>query len=145
VASARGGTARPLRIETLRPGRARSSPPRIWIQPEDDVPHIRDRIEHLGHRAALAPSQIRVASSLTAAVSDVLRSGNLLLCPCDQASELGLRWRPLAGAPVTRGFAPAAASDADSDRIRDLGDLIGHCLGSPKASAAPTAGTGGMR
>src|SRR5262249_4540043 len=92
VASASGGT-KPLRIEVLRPVRGRRSPRRIVIQPEDDVPHIRDPLQRLGHRAALLPAQITVAASLIAAASEAIRAGDFLLCPKAQADDLGLAWR----------------------------------------------------
>jgi DNA-binding transcriptional LysR family regulator len=132
VASAAGHDTEPLRVETLRPGRTRRSFQRIWIQPEDDVPHVRDRLEQIGHRAALVPAQITVAPSLTAAVSDVLRTTNLLLCPAAQARELGLRWRPLAGTPVARGYSVSATTGDDAERVRDrLWGPVARCLGVP--------------
>ena len=121
----------PLRIETLRPRRSQRSFRRIWIQPEDDVPHIRDRMEEISHRTALVPAQITVAASLTSAVSDILRTGNLLLCPATQADELGLYWRPIAGAPVARGFSAAATTREDSQRLREtLWTDVAQCLGA---------------
>lgn len=132
AATTRAGTRpKPLRIETLRPRRGQHSYTRIWIQPEDDVPHIRDPMERASHRTALVPAQIAVATSLTAAVSDVMRTGNLLLCPPAQAEELGLFWRPLAGAPVARGFTAAAATGEDAQRLRQgLWAPVAHCLGA---------------
>jgi DNA-binding transcriptional LysR family regulator len=131
VASARDTSAEPLHIETLRPGRTELSFRRMWIQPEDDVPHVRDRLAQLGHRAALMPAQITVAASLTAAVSDVLRTDNLLLCPAAQADELGLCWRPLAGTPVARGFGVSAVTGDDVERVRaGLWGHIARCLGA---------------
>lgn len=133
AAGARGARTgpKPLRIETLRPRRGQHSFTRIWIQPEDDVPHIRDPMERVSHRTALVPAQIAVATSLTAAVSDVMRTGNLLLCPPAQAEELGLSWRPLAGAPVARGFTAAAAIGEDAQRLRQgLWAAVAYCLGA---------------
>jgi DNA-binding transcriptional LysR family regulator len=135
VASAANTGTKPLHIETLRPRRAQPSFQRIWIQPEDDVPHIRDRMEQISHRTALVPAQITVAASLTAAVSDVMRTGNLLLCPPAQADELGLYWRPIAGAPVARGFSTAAATREDAQRLGEgLWAHVAHCLGAPADS-----------
>ncbi len=123
VASTEGGTGA-VRLETLRPGRAQRSFRRVWIQPEDDVAHIRDRLEQLGHRAALVPAQLTVAASLVAAVSGTARAGDLLLCSAAQAEDLGLRWRPLAGSPVARGYA------VSGERIHDdLGEHIAGALG----------------
>jgi DNA-binding transcriptional LysR family regulator len=132
VASATYDGAEPLHIETLRPGRTQRSFRRVWIQPEDDVPHIRDRLEQMGHRAALVPAQITVASSLTAAVSDAIRAGNLLLCPAAQADELGLYWRPITGASVARGYGVSAATGDDAERVRErLRIPVARCLGVP--------------
>ncbi|MFK0115275.1 LysR family transcriptional regulator [Streptomyces sp. NPDC090994] len=133
VASRAGGDApvKPLRLETLRPGRAQHGFRRLRIQPEDDVPHIRDRLEQLGHRAALVPAQITVAASLVEAVSETLRTDDLLLCPQPQAAELGLRWRPLAGEAVVRGYGVAALTGDDAERVREgLGAQVARALGA---------------
>jgi DNA-binding transcriptional LysR family regulator len=137
VAAAAKTRTTPLRIETLRPHRAEHTFQRIWIQAEDDVPHIRDRMEQIARRTGLLPAQIMVASSLTASVSDVLRTGNLLLCPPEQADELGLHWRPVAGAPVARGYDASAASGQDAQRVRGvLRDHLARCLGAPADGGA---------
>jgi DNA-binding transcriptional LysR family regulator len=134
VATAARTEAERFRLETLRPGRARRSFRRIWIQPEDDVPHVRDRLEQLGHRAALLPAQVAVAASLPAALSDTLRADGLLLCPAAQADELELHWRPIAGEPVARGF-DLAGDDADRVRRR-LSPSIARCLGARAGQGA---------
>jgi hypothetical protein len=132
VAAAVRTGARPLRIETLRQRQPRRPFQRIWIQPEDDLPHVRDRLEQLGHRAALLPAQISVAASLTAAVSETLRTDALLLCSAAQADELGLYWRALAGAPVARGYQLRAGSGDDVRQVsRALREPIARCLGVP--------------
>lgn len=129
--SAADEAAAPLRVESLRPGRTRRAPRRIWIQPEDDVPHIRDHLEQLGHQAALTPAQISVAASLVAAASEALRAGDLLLCSAAQARELGLRYRALAGAPVARGYRVSVTAGDDPGRLRaGLGDAIARALGA---------------
>jgi DNA-binding transcriptional LysR family regulator len=118
----------PLHLDTLRPGRAHRSFRRIWIQPEDDVPHIRDPLRRLGHRAALLPAQISVAASLVAAASEATRTDDHLLCSAAQADELGLRWRALAGAPLARGY---AAAGEEAARLRDrLGAQVARALGA---------------
>lgn len=122
--------AAPLRVESLRPSRGRRPSRRIWIQPEDDVPHIRDPLRELGRRSALMPSQIPVAASLVAAASEVLRARDLLLCSAAQAAELGLRYRELAGSPVARGYRVRAVDGDDPDRLRvGLGSAIAAALG----------------
>lgn len=135
TASSSGSSLRSLRIEDLRPGRGERSPRRILIQPEDDVPHIRDPLQRLGHRAALLPAQITVAASLIAAISEVMRAGEFLLCSAVQAAELGLAWRPLAS-PVTRGYSLSALPGADAEQVRTgLEPYAARLLGVP-------AGTG---
>ena len=53
-------------LETLRIGRAASGPARrIWIQPEDDVPHIRDPLTRLRDAVGLRPAQLVAAADLT--------------------------------------------------------------------------------
>ena len=131
VAATADGGGEPLHLDTLRPGRTRRSFRRVWLQPEDEVPHIRDRLRQLGHRAALVPAQITVAPSLVAAASEAMRAGDHLLCSAPQADELGLRWRPLAGAPVARGYTVSAAGgDDDAERVRALGEHVARALGA---------------
>lgn len=132
VGDAAGTDRRPLNIEALRPWRAQRTFQRIWIQPEDDLPHIRDHLEQLGHRAALLPAQITLAPSLTAAVSETLRAGALLLCSLAQADELGLSWRALVGEPVARGYQLRAGSGVDVRAVSEgLREPIARCLGVP--------------
>lgn len=132
VASARRPRrATPFRLDTLRPVRAERSFRRVRLQPEDDVPHVRDRLTELGHRAALLPAQIAVSTSLVAAASEVLGGDDLLLCSASQAGELRLAWRPLAGAGVARGYRLAATVTADADQVRDrLRDQVALALGA---------------
>jgi DNA-binding transcriptional LysR family regulator len=131
VASAAGAQAGPLRVESLRPGRTKRPPRRIWIQPEDNVPHIRDHLQQLGHRAALMPVQIPVATSLAAAVSEALRTGDFVLCSAAEAGELGLWFRALAGSPVARGYRVSTAIGEDPDRLRaTFGPAIAEALGA---------------
>jgi DNA-binding transcriptional LysR family regulator len=131
--SAMSATARatsPLRLSSLRPSRAEATFRRIWIQPEDDVPHVRDVLRHAGHRAALLPAQVSAAGSLVAAAGAVLRSHDYLLCSARQADDLGLVWRPIAGTPVSRGYEVTALSGDDAARVREvLGARIGRALG----------------
>ncbi|MDN3358394.1 LysR family transcriptional regulator [Actinomadura sp. DC4] len=129
VASLADEGAGPFRLETLRSVRGRRSFRRIWVQPEDEVAHIRDRLQRLGHRSALVPAQITSAASLVAAASEAMSAGDLLLCSPPQADELGLRWRPLAGTPVARGYAVSAETADDAGRVRGLGEHVAQALG----------------
>lgn len=140
-AATAAGSARPLRIEDLRPGRGRP-PRRLVIQPEDDVPHIRDSLQRLGHRAALLPGQIAVAASLIAAASEAMRAADFLLCSAAQAAELGLTWRRLAAAPVARGYSVSALTGTDAEHVRAvLGPHVAQILGVP-LGAGERAATG---
>ena len=104
------------------------------IQPEDDVPHVRDPLRRLGHRAGLLPAQITVAASLIAAASETMRVDDFLLCSAIQASEFGLTWRPLAGDLVARGYSISALTSADAEHVRaSLESHVGPILGVPGA------------
>ncbi|MFG3553411.1 LysR family transcriptional regulator [Micromonospora sp. NPDC047557] len=120
-------------LETLRSGRARAQARRrILIQPEDDVPHLRDPLTRAGQSAGLAPAQVTVAPSLVDAAATALDSPDLLLCSRRQAEEFGLHWCPLAGPRLVRGYAVTAGV---RDDLEQLGTLlraeIARCLGAP--------------
>ncbi|MFD0774205.1 LysR family transcriptional regulator, partial [Streptomonospora algeriensis] len=121
-----------VHLETLRVGRGDSEERRrVWIQPEDDVPHVRDRVRRLAESVGLQPAQIAAASAFTAAAAQVLDSADLLLCSAAQARELGLYWRPMGGIDPVRGYAVAAADGEDAERIeRDLAEGLARCLGA---------------
>ncbi|GAA1009652.1 LysR family transcriptional regulator [Acrocarpospora pleiomorpha] len=127
---------RTVYVETLRAGRAARSSrrSRIWLQPEDDVPHIRDRMFRIRDAVGLQPAQVGVSATLTAATAEVFAFADLLLCSPGQASELGLHWRPLGEIPLVRGF--DVAGD-DAERIRDrLWHAIARCLGADSQETA---------
>jgi DNA-binding transcriptional LysR family regulator len=129
AASANPG-ADTIYVETLRPSRAERAPSRrrIWIQPEDDVPHIRDPLFRIRDAVGLQPAQVAVASTLTAAIAEVLGSADLLLASSRQAAELGLHWRPVGEIRPVRGY--DLAGD-DTERIRTrLRPAIARCLGA---------------
>ena len=123
--------ARVIHLETLRAGRAATGPRRrVWLQPEDDVPHVRDRVLRVRDAVGLVPAQVVVAGSLTSAAAGVFGSADLLLCSAAQAAELGLHWRPMGEPDLARGFAVAAALGEDADRLRTvLHTAVGRCLG----------------
>lgn len=131
VAGVRPFDAAVVHLDTLRPGRGGRTARRVWLQPEDDVPHVRDRIVRARDGLGLRPSQVVVASSLTSAVAEVLGSADLLLCPAAQADELDLHWRPLGGVVLARGYDVAAGIGDDADRIRTaLAEPVARCLGA---------------
>lgn len=123
---------RRIYIETLRIGRASTGPARrIWIQPEDDVPHIRDPLTRLRDAVGLRPAQLVAATDLTTAAAEVLCTGDLLLCSPAQAEELALNWRPIGELTLSRGFALVAAAGGNPQHIEArLGEAIGRCLGA---------------
>ncbi|MGW6057341.1 LysR family transcriptional regulator [Streptomyces sp. NPDC055189] len=142
LAGARDPCAQRVYLETLRVGRASAGPARrVWIQPEDDVPHIRDPLTRLRDAVGLRPAQLVAATDLTSAAAEVLCSGDLLLCSRAQAGELALTWRPIGEIALGRGFALAAAADGNPQPIEArLGEAIARCLGAD-APAGTTEGT----
>jgi DNA-binding transcriptional LysR family regulator len=123
--------AKVVHLETLRAGRSGGPRRRVWLQPEDDVPHVRDRVLRFRDAVGLQPAQVTVAASLTSAAADVYGSADLLLCSAGQAAELGLQWRPIGEIVLARGFDVTAALGADADRLRTaLWAAVGRCLGA---------------
>ncbi|WP_033260861.1 LysR family transcriptional regulator [Amycolatopsis vancoresmycina] len=118
-------------LETLRTGRAATGRRRVWIQPEDDVPHVRDRVLRIRDAVGLSPAQVQVAASLTAAVAEVFASADLLLCSAAQAEQLGLAWRGIGELALARGYGVAAVPGENTDRLRTtLRQAVGRCLGA---------------
>nr|WP_240979744.1 LysR family transcriptional regulator [Streptomyces sp. HNM0574] len=136
LATAHDPGLRRVHLETLRVGRAATGPARrIWIQPEDDVPHIRDPLTRLRDAHGLRPAQLATAADLTGAAAEVLCSRDLLLCSPAQAGELGLHWRPLGELTLTRGYALVAAGEANPQRLQArLGDALARCLGAEEGN-----------
>ena len=122
-----------LHLETLRVGRSGRPPRRVWIQPEDDVPHLRDRLVRVRDSIGLKPAQVTVAASLTSAAATVFGSADLLLCSAEQAVELGLGWRSIGEIALSRGFDVAAGPGEDTEPLRTrLRSSIARCLGVPE-------------
>jgi DNA-binding transcriptional LysR family regulator len=120
-----------VHLETLRAGRAAGPRRHVRLQPEDDVPHVRDRVLRIRDAVGLQPAQVTVAASLTSAAADVYGSADLLLCSAAQAAELGLQWRPIGEIDLARGFDVTAALGEDADRLRTaLWAAVGRCLGA---------------
>ncbi|MEU1277486.1 LysR family transcriptional regulator [Streptomyces sp. NPDC005805] len=135
--AAAGDPGGPVHLDTLRPGRADVGRRlrRLWLQPEDDVPHVRDPLARLGDAVGLLPAQLAVARSEAAAAADVLSRDDLLLCSPAEARELGLYWRPLGDLDrgLARGFVLTAAdaTDPGAARVREVcGPGIARCLGA---------------
>ncbi|WP_049568649.1 LysR family transcriptional regulator [Streptomyces sp. SBT349] len=137
------GGGGPIYLDTLRPGRADAErrPRRVWLQTEDDVPHIRDSLTRLRDAVGLRPAQLAVAPTVAAATADVLSRGDALLCAPEQARELRLHWRPLGDLDpgLARGFSLMAADEADAEvtRVRQAcAPGIARCLGAKEYSEA---------
>ncbi|MFF5387744.1 MULTISPECIES: LysR family transcriptional regulator [unclassified Streptomyces] len=142
VATAEGPGARRFWLETLRIGRTDRGPARrLWIQPEDDVPHVRDPLARLRDAVGLRPAQFAAATDLTEAVAEVLYGDGLLLCSAGEAAGLGLHWRPMGELSPVRGFALRAADGGDPARtVSRLGRALARCLGADP-DGGPTAAT----
>ncbi|MFE2747029.1 LysR family transcriptional regulator [Streptomyces scopuliridis] len=138
LAGARDPGIKRVYVETLRIGRASPDPARrIWIQPEDDVPHIRDPLTRLRDAVGLRPAQLVAAADLTTAAAEVLCTHDLLLCSPAQAGELALNWRPIGEITLSRGFALAAAADGNPQHIEArLGDALARLLGAGTRAGA---------
>ncbi|MFF0723839.1 LysR family transcriptional regulator [Streptomyces sp. NPDC004134] len=126
---------RRVHLDALRPGRGSTGTPRrIWLQPEDDVPHVRNPLTRLRDAAGLLPAQLAAAPDLATAAAEALDSGDLLLCSPVQAGELGLDWRPLGDHPLARGYALTTADHSNPQSLQTrLYDVIARCLGATPA------------
>lgn len=89
----------------LRKRRGHARLRRLWLQPEDDVPAIRDRVERVRNGAGLVPSQVRTAASVVNAMSEAIGGDDVVLCAAHEAKQFGLDWRPLGDVHLMRGYA----------------------------------------
>jgi len=134
-----GASPRPtaLRLASFRADR--STPPagrrRLWLEPEDDVPTVRDAVLRSRDATGLAADQVVLAPTLTAAVTEVLGSDDALLCTERQAVDLRLRWRPLTDLPLVRGYALRGPVGGDVARVAEA--LAGAMATALGAEAAP--------
>lgn len=124
---------RGVRLESLRVGREHIEDPgrRVWITPEDDVPHVRDRLARVRDAVGLRPGQVALIPTVAGALTEVLTRDDLLLCSPHQARELSLDWLPVRDAVLERGYVLAGADDDAGARVRDrLTGALGRCLGA---------------
>jgi DNA-binding transcriptional LysR family regulator len=119
-------------LEELRPARtAGPEPRRVWVQPEDVVPHVLDRMVRLGNAVGLQRSQITTARTVPAAVSRAINGLDLLLCSQSEAEAWGLGWRPVGEEPFSRGYTITSADKEDGRKLRALlSTAIADCLGA---------------
>ena len=133
VAGALARTGR-VHLDHLRPVRAEGHgrAARVWLLPEDDVPHVRDPLVAAAQAAGMAPAQVAVAPSMSAALASVLGSSDLLVAAQHEATRLDLAWMPLAAPDLYRGYSLVAASSSEAERLRtDVGGALGRALGAP--------------
>jgi DNA-binding transcriptional LysR family regulator len=131
VGSAVGRRGR-VHLDQLRPAReARvTAAVRIWLLPEDDVPHVRDPLVAAAEAAGMAPSQVAVATSAGSALASVLASDDLAVLTRRDAERLELPWAPLAAPSLQRGYALESTAASVAPRLRAaVGDALEGALG----------------
>lgn len=113
------------RLAALRRGRSRGAGPlrRVWLLPEDDVPHVRDPVIRARDAAGLRPGQLVVGAGFVEALATVLTGDDLLLCPQSHAASTGLGWTALQVPTVLRGYAPAVPRAGVVD-VLDVLDVL---------------------
>lgn len=129
-------------LDTLRPGRADRGPaPVLWLHPEDDVPHVRDRLVALRNGLGLGPAQLRTARDLPEALAGVLAGDDLLVASRRQADDVGLPWARIGDLRLERGYRLGATQEEAAARfLRRCGPLVADCLGARGASPSAEGG-----
>lgn len=130
-----GALPRPGRVhlDHLRPSRRTpvEAATRLWLLPEDDVPHLRDPLVAAAESTGLAPAQIGVTTSPAAALASVLASSDLVLTSEHEARRLDLAWSPLAHPALRRGHVLVSARSGDAARLRAaVGTELATALGA---------------
>ncbi|WP_104190487.1 LysR family transcriptional regulator [Cryobacterium sp. Y82] len=132
VASAQTTGDSQFQLESIRVRRGEMKRPtrKLWIQTEDNVPHIRDRITWLANSISLQPGQLKVADTLIEAVVGVAGSKDLLLCSEREADHLQLHWRPIRELHLVRGYALASRTgERDAELLDGSASPIACALG----------------
>ncbi|GAA1649936.1 LysR family transcriptional regulator [Actinoplanes couchii] len=120
-----------LYLEQLRPDRGGEADRRVWVQPEDDVPHVLDRIVRLAGAVGLHRHQIATARSVPGAVARGLGGHDLVLCSRAEADSFGLSWWPIGEEAFARGYDVVCTSKDDGRRLRTiLSAAIAACVGA---------------
>lgn len=117
-----------VHLAALRPARGGRRGPTVWVLPEDDVPHVRDRLGSAAEAAGLAPTQV-VTGSPAAAVTAALTSHDLVVCSPAEAERWDLVWRPLADPALVRGYDLAADGDVRARLVEALDDTLRSRIG----------------
>jgi DNA-binding transcriptional LysR family regulator len=98
------GDSRPVCLSQLRRAarergdRAR----RIHLQPEDDVPAVRDPLTRLAHGHGLGADQVVGAAERTETLTQLHEHDDVLVCTAAEAATFGLGWRPIRGLSLAR-------------------------------------------
>ena len=133
------GAGAPFFLSELRPRRGTDGIRRLWLQPEDDVPNVRDRLERVRNGAGLVPGHLRFASTLVDAMSQVLATDDLALCTPSEADAFGLAWQPLGDLHLVRGYALTHRDRELAHRFADAArPHVAAVLGATE-TAAPRA------
>jgi DNA-binding transcriptional LysR family regulator len=134
------GDEEPFYLAELRPWRGTPERRRLWLQPEDDVPNVRDRLERMRNGAGLAPGRLRLATSLVAAIARAIADGDLVLCTRAEANEADLAWHPLGDLHLLRGYALVHRDAGLAERFLDAtGPMLPALLGTTGTADASTA------
>ncbi|WP_448004458.1 LysR family transcriptional regulator [Agromyces bauzanensis] len=139
VARVHGGAVdgHPFFLAELRPRRGTADRRRLWLQPEDDVPNVRDRLEQVRNGAGLTPGHLRIASSLVAAMAHAMAGDDLVLATRAEADAFGLAWHPLGDLHVMRGYALLSRDALLARRFTDAaGELLPALLGTTRGRSA---------
>lgn len=137
VGFARGADSgdEPFYLAELRPRRGTPERRLLWLQPEDDVPNVRDRLERVRNGAGLAAGHLRLATSLVTAIAKAIGNGDLVLCTRSEADEADLAWHPLGDLHLMRGYTLVYR---DGDLAERFLETTGALLPALLGTAAPT-------
>jgi len=121
----------PFYLAELRPRRGTPERRRLWLQPEDDVPNVRDRLERVRNGAGLAAGHLRLATSLVTAIARAIADGDLVRCTRAEAIEADLAWHPLGDLHLMRGYTLVHRDGDLAGRFLDAtGPLLPGLLGT---------------
>jgi DNA-binding transcriptional LysR family regulator len=77
-------------------------PRRIHLQPEDDVPAVRDPLARLARGHGLGAAQVHSATDQTEALTQLHEYDDVLVCTANEATSFGLGWRGIRGLALVR-------------------------------------------
>lgn len=120
---------RRFHLDQLR-RRGRDRPGVLYVDAEDDVPWVRDRIVRAARSAGLRPDQIVIGSSRTTALTSAYEHDDAIICTAAWAAKHDLMWREIADVEVSRSYAlsvppGARLPDAVGGAIPGLAKAVG--------------------